>query len=174
PEALANSRKGARHRGALADVHGQIGRLAPPAPQLGGDPLRTLGPQVDDGQPRARRCQTARQRLAEPAAAARHHRDGAVQLHPVPPLVMPCPGGAALEQLVSNPRGPGVEERVPRPSRRDDAGQALTEYAILMALVAGLNRLGDLAQKITQEHLTALLVGTAVVVVGLAFGMSRR
>jgi len=43
-----------------------------------------------------------------------------------------------------------------------------------MALVAGLNRLGDLAQKITQEHLTALLVGTAVVVVGLAFGMSRR
>jgi len=63
---------------------------------------------------------------------------------------------------------------VPRPSRRDDAGQALAEYAILMALVAGLNRLGDLAQKITQEHLTALLVGTAVVVVGLAFGMSRR
>jgi len=63
---------------------------------------------------------------------------------------------------------------VPRPSRRDDTGQALTEYAILMALVAGLNRLGDLAQKITEEHLTALLVGIAVVVAGLAFGMGRR
>ena len=87
---------------------------------------------------------------------------------------MPCPGGAALEQLVSNPRGPGVEERVPRPSRPDDAGQALAEYAILMALVAGLNRLGDLAQKITEEHLTALLVGIAVVVAGLASGMGRR
>ena len=61
-----------------------------------------------------------------------------------------------------------------RPSRRDEAGQALTEYAILMALVAGLNRLGDLAQKITEEHLTALLVGIAVVVAGLAFGMGRR
>ena len=60
-----------------------------------------------------------------------------------------------------------------RPSRRDEAGQALTEYAILMALVAGLNRLGDLAQKITEEPLTALLVGTAVVV-GLAFWMGRR
>jgi len=63
---------------------------------------------------------------------------------------------------------------VPRPSRRDDAGQALAEYAILMALVAGLNRLGDLAQKITEEHLAALLVGIAVVVAGLAFGMGRR
>ena len=62
---------------------------------------------------------------------------------------------------------------MPRPSRRDDAGQALAEYAILMALVAGLNRLGDLAQKITEEPLTALLVGTAVVV-GLAFWMGRR
>jgi len=62
---------------------------------------------------------------------------------------------------------------VTRPSRRDEAGQALTEYAILMALVAGLNRLGDLAQKITEEPLTALLVGTAVVV-GLAFWMGRR
>ena len=60
-----------------------------------------------------------------------------------------------------------------RPSRRDEAGQALTEYAILMALVAGLNRLGDLAQKITEEPLTAVLVGTAVVV-GLAFWMGRR
>jgi len=60
---------------------------------------------------------------------------------------------------------------VPRPSRRD--GQALTEYAILMALVAGLNRLGDLAQKITEEPRTALLVGAAVVV-GLAFWMGRR
>ncbi len=60
-----------------------------------------------------------------------------------------------------------------RPSRRDEAGQALTEYAILMALVAGLNRLGDLAQKITEEPRTALLVGTAVVV-GLAFWMGRR
>ncbi len=60
---------------------------------------------------------------------------------------------------------------MPRPSRRD--GQALTEYAILMALVAGLNRLGDLAQKITEEPRTALLVGAAVVV-GLAFWMGRR
>ena len=60
-----------------------------------------------------------------------------------------------------------------RPSRRDEAGQALTEYAILMALVAGLNRLGDLAQKITEEPRTALLVGAAVVV-GLAFWMGRR
>ena len=62
---------------------------------------------------------------------------------------------------------------MPRPSRRDEAGQALTEYAILMALVAGLNRLGDLAQKITEEPLTAVIVGTAVVV-GLAFWMGRR
>jgi len=62
---------------------------------------------------------------------------------------------------------------VTRPSRRDEAGQALTEYAILMALVAGLNRLGDLAQKITEEPRTALLVGAAVVV-GLAFWMGRR
>jgi hypothetical protein len=59
---------------------------------------------------------------------------------------------------------------------RDDlAGQALTEYAILLALVAGLNWLEGLTRTITQAPLTAVLVGTAVVVVGLAFrGLGRR
>jgi len=59
---------------------------------------------------------------------------------------------------------------------RDDlAGQALTEYAILLALVAGLNWLEGLTRTITQAPLTAVLVGTAVVAVGLAFrGLGRR
>ena len=61
-----------------------------------------------------------------------------------------------------------------RPTR-DDAGQALTEYAILLALVAGLNWLEGLTHTITQAPLTAVLVGTAVVVVGFAFrGRGRR
>ena len=59
--------------------------------------------------------------------------------------------------------------------RRDDAGQALTEYAILLALVAGLNWLEGLTRTITQAPLTAVLVGTVVVVVGFAFrGRGRR
>ena len=61
-----------------------------------------------------------------------------------------------------------------RPTR-DDAGQALTEYAILLALVAGLNWLEGLTRTITQAPLTAVLVGTAVVVVGFAFrALGRR
>jgi len=61
-----------------------------------------------------------------------------------------------------------------RPTR-DDAGQALTEYAILLALVAGLNWLEGLTRTITQAPLTAVLVGTAVVVVGFALrGLGRR
>ena len=59
---------------------------------------------------------------------------------------------------------------------RDDAGQALTEYAILLALVAGLNWLERLTHTITEVPLSAWLVGAAVVVVaGFAFrGMGRR
>lgn len=58
---------------------------------------------------------------------------------------------------------------------RENAGQALTEYAILLALVAGLNWLERLTHTITEAPLTALLVATAVVVVGFAFrGVGRR
>ena len=62
------------------------------------------------------------------------------------------------------------------PPTRDDAGQALTEYAILLALVAGLNWLERLTHTITEVPLSAWLVGAAVVVVaGFAFrGMGRR
>jgi hypothetical protein len=61
-----------------------------------------------------------------------------------------------------------------RPTR-DDAGQALTEYAILLALVAGLNWVERLTHTITEAPLTAVLVGAVVVVIGLAFrGVGRR
>jgi len=62
-----------------------------------------------------------------------------------------------------------------RPTR-DDAGQALTEYAILLAFVAGLNWLEGLTRTITEAPLGAWLVGAAAVVVaGFAFrGMGRR
>ena len=62
------------------------------------------------------------------------------------------------------------------PPTRDDAGQALTEYAILLALVAGLNWLERLTHTITEVPLSAWLVGAAVVVVaGFAFrGLGRR
>jgi len=62
-----------------------------------------------------------------------------------------------------------------RPTR-DDAGQALTEYAILLALVSALNWLERLTHTITEAPLGAWLVGAAVVVVaGFAFrGTGRR
>ena len=62
-----------------------------------------------------------------------------------------------------------------RPTR-DDAGQALTEYAILLALVSALNWLERLTHTITEAPLGAWLVGAAAVVVaGFAFrGMGRR
>ena len=59
---------------------------------------------------------------------------------------------------------------------RDDAGQALTEYAILLALVTGANWLGRLTHTIAEQPLTALVVGSmVVVVVGYALaGGGRR
>ena len=58
---------------------------------------------------------------------------------------------------------------------RDDAGQALTEYAILLALVTGANWLGRLTHTIAEQPLTALLVAGAVVVVfGYALGGAGR
>jgi hypothetical protein len=54
------------------------------------------------------------------------------------------------------------------------AGQAMTEYAIVLALVAGANWLGNLGQTITENPLTTALVATAVLVVGYALGMGRR
>ncbi len=68
---------------------------------------------------------------------------------------------------------PGSPER----PTRDDAGQALTEYAILMALVAGLNWLERLTETLAEAPPSAWLVGGAVVVVvvGFAFrSMGRR
>ena len=59
--------------------------------------------------------------------------------------------------------------------RSDDAGQALTEYAILLALVAALDWAERLTHTIAEAPLTALLVGAAIVVVGFAFrGAGRR
>ena len=59
--------------------------------------------------------------------------------------------------------------------RRAVAGQAMTEYAIVLALVAGANWLGNLGQTITENPLTTVLVATAVLVVGYALGgMGRR
>jgi hypothetical protein len=63
---------------------------------------------------------------------------------------------------------------VERP-RGGNAGQALTEYAILLALATGLNWVERLTHTITEAPLKAVLIGTAVVVVGLAFrGVGRR
>jgi len=61
-----------------------------------------------------------------------------------------------------------------RPTRHD-AGQALTEYAILLALVSGLNWVERLTHTVAEAPLTAVLIGMAVVAVGFAFrGTSRR
>ncbi len=58
---------------------------------------------------------------------------------------------------------------------RGDAGQAMTEYAIVLALVAGLNSLQRLTQSILAQPPATLLIGGAIgVVVVCAFAFSGR
>jgi hypothetical protein len=52
--------------------------------------------------------------------------------------------------------------------RSDDAGQAMTEYAILMALIAGLHRVQEMANGIAEPR-TLLLGGVVGFVLLLAF-----
>jgi hypothetical protein len=68
---------------------------------------------------------------------------------------------------------PGVEGIVLH--GRGDAGQAMTEYAIVLALVAGLNSLQRLTQTILAQPPATLLIGGAIgVVVVCAFAFSGR
>jgi hypothetical protein len=57
--------------------------------------------------------------------------------------------------------------------RRDDGGQALAEYGILLALMAGVSRLQRLTDGILSQPPAMLLAGIAVVVVVFAFASSR-
>ena len=47
---------------------------------------------------------------------------------------------------------------------RNDSGQALAEYAILLAVVAGVGRLESLAPSLFADYPTALLVGAGIAV----------
>ena len=58
---------------------------------------------------------------------------------------------------------------------RGDAGQAMTEYAIVLALVAGLNSLQRLTQTILAQPPATLLIGGAIgVALVYAFAFSGR
>ncbi len=57
--------------------------------------------------------------------------------------------------------------------QRDDAGQALTEYAILLALVSGLNWLQRVTQSILDQP-PALIAGGVLVVVVCVFAFAGR
>ena len=56
---------------------------------------------------------------------------------------------------------------------RADAGQAMTEYAILLALVSGLNWLQRVTQSILEQP-PAMLVGGVVVIVVCIFAFAGR
>ena len=59
---------------------------------------------------------------------------------------------------------------------RDDSGQALAEYGILLALTTGFGRLSRLAHTVvTEQPITTLLVGAGLVILlGYGFGGGRR
>jgi hypothetical protein len=67
-----------------------------------------------------------------------------------------------------------VQARLERPGR-DGAGQAMTEYVILLALMSAVNWVGGLTHTIAEAPLPWVVGAAVVVVVGLAFrGGGRR
>jgi hypothetical protein len=60
-----------------------------------------------------------------------------------------------------------------QPSRRAEGGQALTEYGILLALMAGASRLQQLTEGVLRQPPAMLLAGIAMVVVMYALFASR-
>jgi hypothetical protein len=60
---------------------------------------------------------------------------------------------------------------------RDDSGQALAEYGILLTLAAGFDRLQDMTDSFVSDHPTAALIivlSVVALVLSLALSQSRK